>query len=387
MKFTDKGISNLKGADKKRYVRDVRQGFALRIMPSGIRTFLYIYTEKGTGNRKELNLGNYPEVTLSTALEKYQEAHNKFKNGIDPKYVEPGPTPPEHNTFMHYSDLYLADLKSRYTADGYKIHKYSLDNDVLKLWGDRPLIDITRPEAILLIEHVATRSPGQANNVIRVIRGVFQYAVDRGVKEYNPMLRLSAAVKAAVYKPRKRNLSNDELKALWPVLPVHIKLVLVTAQRPGEVAGMHAKEIRKGVDRPQCLECKAPCYTWTVPAERVKNREAHLVYLTPLALELIGLSDTFVFPSPKPDRPIHRSALAKYVQRHKYFNLPEWHPHDLRRTARTIMSRIGIPGEHAEAVLGHAKQGMTKTYDQHDYRDERAEALIKWETELLRIVS
>lgn len=150
---------------------------------------------------------------------------------------------------------------------------------------------------------------------------------------------------------------------------------------------MHVKEIHKGVDKAQCLECTAPCYTWVIPKERVKSRKAHRVYLTALALELIGQADTFVFPSPKPDRPILRSALAKYVGRNKYFGLSEWTPHDLRRTARTIMSRIGIPDEHAEAVLGHAKQGMKKVYDQHDYKDEKAEALIKWEAELLRIVS
>jgi integrase len=381
-KFSDKSISNLKGTDKKRYVRDVRQGFALRIMPSGAKTFLYIYTDKGT--RKELNLGTYPEVTLATALEKYQEAHIKFNNGIDPKYKEPAA---ELTTFKHFSDLYLEWSEKNHVLALYKINKYSLDNDVLPFWKDRPLAGIGKRDAIELLERVAARSPGQVNNVLRAARGVFKYAVDRDYKEYNPMYGLAKIVTAAKYVPAERYLSDAELKAVWPLLPAHVKLVLVTAQRPGEVAGMHMKEIHKGVDKAQCLECLAPCYTWDIPKERYKSGKAHSVYLTATALDLIGHADTYVFPSPKPDMPIQCAALSRYVNRNKYFGLDEWHPHDLRRTARTIMSRIGIPDEHAEAVLGHAKKGLLKTYNRHDYQEEKAAALIKWEAELLRIVS
>lgn len=382
--FTDKYIQSLQSKDKPYRVVEAR-GFCVRVLPSGTKSFGYRFTLGG--KKQELSLGVYPEVSLKTVREKYQEAYTKLKNGIDPRYVEPAPTPPENNTFKHFSGLYLAWSELHHSKDLYKINTYSLNNDVLPFWGDRPILDIGKRDAIVLLERVAARSKGQVNNVLRAARGVFKYAVDRELKEYNPMLGLAKIVKAANYEPRERYLSNAELKALWPVLPVHVKLVLVTAQRPGEVSGMHVQEIHKGIDKAQCLTCLAPCSTWVIPKERAKSGKAHSVYLTALALEIIGQPDTYVFPSPKPDKPIQRAALARYVQRNKYFNLPEWHPHDLRRTARTIMSRIGIPDEHAEAVLAHAKQGMKKTYNQHDYRDEKAEALIKWEAELLRIVS
>lgn len=381
MKFTDAGIRNLKGTDKKRYVRDVRQGFTLRIMPSGVKTFLYIYTDNS--KRKELNLGNYPEVTLGTALEKYQEAHNKFSNGIDPKYKEPVK---ELTTFNHFAELYLAWSEKEHSKNTYAVNKYSLNNDVLPFWKDRHLIDIHKRDAIELLERVASRSRGQVNNVCRSARGVFKYAIDRGYIEYNPMLGLTKVVPALKYNPRTRYLSDTELKTIWLELPAQLKLVLVTAQRPGEVAGMHREEIQIGVAGQQfCLKCRR-CGVWTIPEERTKSGKVHLVYLTALALELIGHSDKYIFPSPKPGKPIERMALSRYVHRNEYFNLPQWGPHDLRRTARTIMERIGIPEAHSEAILAHGKQGMKKVYNQHEYQEEKKAALIKWEAELMRIV-
>jgi len=66
--------------------------------------------------------------------------------------------------------------------------------------------------------------------------------------------------------------------------------------------------------------------------------------------------------------------------------LPHWTPHDLRRTARTHMSRLRIPREHAEALLNRAKQGMVKVYDQYEFDDEKKEARQIWEKELLRLI-
>lgn len=382
--FTDAHIRNLKPKTVKYYEREGR-GFTIRVMPSGAKTFLYVYTYQG--KRKELNLGAYPEVKLADAREKYQVAHTKLKNGGDPAYVEPAPTPPEHNTFKHFSDLYLAGLKLKYTTEGYKIHKYSLENDVLPLWGDRPVQDIGKRDAIELLERVAKRSPGQVNNVLRAARGVFKYAIARDYREYNPMLGLAEHVPSAKYKPRTRQLSDAEIKHVWPLLPAYLKLILVTAQRPGEVAGMHMQEIQVGVpEQPLCLTCKG-CGMWTIPEERTKGSKTHLVYLTASAIGLMGVADKYVFPSPKPDRPIARLAMSKYVARANYFGLPRWTPHDLRRTARTIMARIGIPEEHAEAVIAHCKQGMSKVYNVYDYQEEKKQALIKWEQELLRILS
>ena len=58
-------------------------------------------------------------------------------------------------------------------------------------------------------------------------------------------------------------------------------------------------------------------------------------------------------------------------------DVPQWQLHDLRRTARSLMSRAGVPGEHAERVMGHAIAGVEGVYDVHEYRREKADALAK----------
>ena len=83
---------------------------------------------------------------------------------------------------------------------------------------------------------------------------------------------------------------------------------------------------------------------------------------------------------------ISRQTLSQHVTTRNYFDLPKWTPHDLRRTARTKMARIGVPEEHAEAVLNHKKQGIVKVYNLHQYADEKKAALLLWEAELLRII-
>jgi len=70
-----------------------------------------------------------------------------------------------------------------------------------------------------------------------------------------------------------------------------------------------------------------------------------------------------------------------------YYGLPRWTPHDLRRTARTSMSRCRIPTEHSEAVTSHGKPGIQGVYDQYQYLEEKKEALQKWEALLLEILS
>lgn len=59
-------------------------------------------------------------------------------------------------------------------------------------------------------------------------------------------------------------------------------------------------------------------------------------------------------------------------------DMPDWNPHDLRRTVRTALSRLGCPAEVAEAVLGHSKKGIQGTYDLHTYEKECGDWLQKW---------
>lgn len=385
-KFSDKYIQSIKPAAKKRLIREGR-GFALQVMPSGIKTFLYIYTFNGT--RKNLYLGKYPVLTLAEARVKYNEAFNKVQAGENPadEHKAP-PQPPEADvsSFGHFATEYLKWSATNHALAWYKTVKLSLKNDVLPLWQDRPIAEIRRRDAIELLEGIAARAPGQAKNVHKVARAVFEYAIDREYLEANPMLKLSKIIPALKPVIKKRILSDSEIRHVWRALDEEsgdertkeaIKLVLVTAQRPGEVASMHRSQIEGN--------------WWTLESKDTKNEEAHRIYLTPTALKLIGDGEGYIFVSDKltesgETRSKVRQTLSKHISTHKYFDLPTWTPHDLRRTARTVMARLGVPEEHAEAILNHKKQGIVKVYNLHQYNKEKQAALLLWEAELLRII-
>lgn len=406
--FTDKYLLNLKPTDKKFYVREAR-GFTLQVLPSGVKTFLYIYTFKG--KRKHINLGIYPHTKLADARELYQNAYTLASKGIDPqehnKAIEEAKSKEADNSFGKFSELYLLQKQDSFSPGWLKTIQGALNNDLLPEWKDRHIGSIRRRDVIDMLDKVGKRARGQVKNVQKAASGVFDYALHREYIESNPALNLNKAV--ANLKPiqRERNLNDTELKDIWHAIDKGVgnnetkralKLILVTAQRPGEVSGMHSQEIQIGAGKPLCKTCKACGGLWTIPKERTKNGREHLVYLTSTALTLIGDADGYIFPSPIEDTPINRNSISQLVSRKRidrntneeltpFYGLPRWTPHDLRRTARTYMAKIGVPEEHAEAVLNHAKQGVVKIYNQHEYQEEKKVALLKWEAELLKIVS
>jgi integrase len=186
-----------------------------------------------------------------------------------------------------------------------------------------------------------------------------------------------------------------------------LRLVLVTGQRPGEVIGMHSRELDGR--------------WWTIPEERSKNKKAHRVYLTDMALDLIGAipSDGYIFPSPKnAAQPIAGNAMALSLRRNilgadpgypvkgeggrnkkqaakKAENPPptnrigveHFRPHDLRRTVLTGMARLKIPREHRERVVNHSTDLLEEIYNLYDYDDEKRAALTLWAEYLQKITT
>lgn len=160
---------------------------------------------------------------------------------------------------------------------------------MISAWGPRPAKDIRRRDAVLLLETVAKRAPGQARNVQKAAQGMFNYAVERELLDYNPFaeIRVSRTIPAMKQRSRKRTLTDQEIRHIWTAIDKGggsdgtkraLKLILVTGQRPGEVCGLHTKEI--------------DAQWWSIPRERIKTREKrdedHRVFLSPLARQIIG---------------------------------------------------------------------------------------------------
>lgn len=404
--FTDVMIKKLKKPDAGKIVRGEGNGFNIRVTSFGSKTWLYIYTFDG--RRKELNLGGYPEVTLETARGKFEEARKQVKNGIDPSAAaeqakeERRKTPTVTDLIAEYIERHAKVFKKSWKED-----ERLLNKEIGTIWGKRKAVDITKRDVTLMLEAIVDRgTPAMSNQVLKITRKMFNFAVERDILQHTPFTRVKAL---APNTSRERTLTEVEIKTLWGSIDAAamsdeirraLKLVLVTAQRPGEVTGMHAREIEGR--------------WWTIPAERAKNGREHRVYLTDKALELIGdiNGKGFIFHSPhrEKDQPIDSHALPVAVRRNIVWPLTDkkgkplfgkdgkpatenrlgvekFTPHDLRRTAATFMGKLGFMDEIIDAVLNHVKQGVIRVYNRHLYDKEKQLALESWERELVSIIA
>jgi integrase len=177
---------------------------------------------------------------------------------------------------------------------------------------------------------------------------------------------------------RKRVLADDEIRDIWKALdeadvpacyPAFVKSLLLCATRRNESAYMHSSEIDGDA--------------WTIPAARYKTKHDHVVPLTEQAKVLIGDAKGFVFTTTEGKRGFSGfskakreldAEIAKSRKREGREKMTPWTLHDLRRTARSLMSRAGVPTDHAERALGHVIGGVRAVYDRFEYLDEKRQA-------------
>jgi integrase len=152
---------------------------------------------------------------------------------------------------------------------------------------------------------------------------------------------------------RERVLSDAEVAMLWPRLDPALKLLLLTGQRPGEVAAMQAAHIVDGF--------------WQMPGQPrgdwpgTKNGRDHRVALSKPALALIESHLR------KRSSQMSSLRLKRLVAE---FALEKVTPHDLRRTALTWVTRLGFGRDAMDRIANHRKGGVTDVYDRHGYEAE-----------------
>ena len=134
---------------------------------------------------------------------------------------------------------------------------------------------------------------------------------------------------------------------------------------------------------------------WTIPGARTKNRQGYTLPLSPLALA--ELHTVWPNEDPEPGHFILGRAggsgfrgFGKLKARiDESSRVQAWRWHDLRRTARTGMTRLGVPRDHAEAAINHisGRSALERTYDRHDYAPEVIAALTLWQAHVAGLVS
>jgi len=380
--LTDVEVRSLKaGPDQRLVVYDQKaRGLCLRIT-ARTKSWSFIYRPKGRAQQKRYTIGDYPAWSLSEARNKALALRRQVQDGGDP--VAEGRASRDTLTVARF----VSKSKSRLRS--WQTYESLLKRDVLPVMGDRPAGAVARAEVANLLDKVAERAPVVANREQNTLSSVFSWAVSEGLVLTNPVLGLR---KRHNEVPKERVLSDGEIRTLWhatavmgPAFRDILRLILLTGQRPGEVAGIRGGE----VNFEHAL--------WTLPPERVKNKRRHLVPLTGEALTIIrkrgeGAGSGPLFITPRGHTPTSQD-VAKAFERLRQdgvFETPAT-PHDLRRTAATLMGRLEIDQMTIARVLNHAsttKATVTgSTFDRHTYEPQMRRALQALDAEIGRIVS
>ena len=158
---------------------------------------------------------------------------------------------------------------------------------------------------------------------------------------------------------RERTLSDAELRMLWPHLRPLFKLLLLTGCRRDELGDLawHEGDLGTGIMR--------------IPGKRTKTSKELVLTLPPAAIAILKSvprheGQPFVFGT-RPGKGFSAWSSAK-LQLDAKVPLPHWTLHDLRRTIRTGLGRLGVPPHVAELAVGHVKKGIQGTYDKHTYQ-------------------
>ncbi len=354
-------------------------GFGVRVSPGGRKAWVLMYR---IGSRKRrLTLGTYPPMMLADARDEAKAALLTVQKGSDPAAEKFEWR--KAQTFAQLAELYL-EKHAKPNKKSWRLDEKALWRDVVPRLGNRRAREITRRDIRDLLDDIKARgSPIQANRTFEIMRKLFNWAIAEDYLPDSPCQKIS---KPAKENRRDRVLKEDEIRAVWqameaeqPLVAALFKLRLITAQRGGEVASMRWEDI------------ESPSSWWTIPGERTKNGLSHRVPLSPLALEILDglkterLEPPWIFPSPKPGR--HLEHMVQATRRIRKRSGVEFVPHDLRRTAASYMTGMGMPRLTVKKILNHVESDVTATYDRHSYDQEKRQALEAWGQRLEEIVS
>jgi len=364
--------------------KDVR-GFCVRRLPSGAVTYGFRYRVKVSGERRWLGLGLHGQITPDEARTLATKHAGSVADGRDPLAELKSSRAEATATVKTINDL-VDDFMARYvrknelrSAD--EIER-CFDRYVRPQIGARPLRDLRRSNIVELLDKVDDGSgPVMADRVLAHLRKALNWYATRDDDFNSPIVRGMSRVRPKDIA-RDRMLADDEIRSLWQAtdsmvgpFPAFVRVLLLTGQRRDEVSKMQPSEIEGNV--------------WTIPAHRYKTKSANVVPLTAAVTKIIETQPKrglFVFSSGGRNVPISgfskfKKALDTKINADRKKSglkpVPGWRLHDLRRTARSLMSRAGVPGEIAERVMGHVIPGVQGTYDRHDYIEQKRDALMK----------
>lgn len=356
-------------------------GLYIEVLPSGSRKWRLKYRYAGRETRA--TFGSFPEVTLAEARAQRDRARQMLRDGFDPNAVKVARVckakRDANAAFKKVANAWLVVMQPQWADETHRKAKYVVDTYLSPKLGSLSIAELTSPQAKNALNgmppSLAAKARGYLNNIV-------QYAILEGLREDGRVLSLKGAVPksgrghipAAVGVPEVRSLVRAVASYPITVTRAALTMVMLTAQRPGNVVTM------------QWCELDTAAAEWAIPAPKMKTRHAHVVPLSRQALELLSAmapytrGTQYVFPALYRQKTphLHRDALSNALRKMGFQG--KHATHGFRGMFRTVgRERLNIATDVLEAQLAHAKKDeIQKAYDRTQFLTERHVVMQRW---------
>jgi integrase len=377
-------------------------GFDARCLPSGVITYGFRY-RRADGTRCRVTLGLHGSITADEARTQAKKAAGKVADGKDPaadrdaarEQAERDETKTVNAVLDEHVKRHVEGLRS---ADAIKS---AFDRLVRPVIGGDLIYDVKRSDIVEMLDDIEDeQGPVMADRTLAFLRKAFNWQMTRDDKFFSPIIKGMGRVNAGE-RARQRILTDEEIFDVWRALdlignqvpvcyPQFIRSLLLTAQRRSNVANWHSDQIKPQVGRMGDIEG----FDWIIDSDHHKNGRTHLVPITAAARALLVRDTGFMVSSDggktafsgfSKTKRFLDAKIAEMRKESGRSEMPHWVLHDLRRTARSIVSRYTTP-DIAERVIGHAIGGVRGVYDHYAYADEKRVALEKLAIHVMGVV-
>lgn len=380
--LTDTALRNLKPKSKP-YKASDRDGMYVTVSTAGTIAFRYDY--RLNGRRETLTIGRYGPagISLAMAREKLLDVKRAVARGESPAHEKQREKRrlTAAKTFGDMTGRWLVDARM---ADSTRAMRKSIvDRDILPAFKNRLLTEISADDLRALCNKVKARgAPATAVHVRDIVKQVFAFAILHGEKVDNPADGVGAASIARSLSPMEIRLMCRQMEsvATYPTIRLALRMILLTLVRKSELIEATWAEV------------DFESATWTIPKQRMKGRNAHVVYLSRQAVDIFVALHTcaagskYVLPSRyDSDRGMSKATLNRVTQivseRARAAGLPlePFTVHDLRRTGSTLLNEIGFNGDWIEKCLAYEDGRSSRSvYNKAEYAEQRRHMLQEW---------
>ena len=398
-------FKNLKATDKEQLIPDGGNLYVRirSITDGGSISFRYFY--RIDHSQKWMTLES---TTLATARAERDDYKALIKKGIDPKVertlqkerlriqqIE------EQNALNRLAlRITVYDLFTRWFEMDVINRKDKMEvdrmfkKDVLPILGEIFVEEVRKGHVVQVIDLLKKRGVANlARNILKLIRQMFKFAVNRDLIEFDPTASLNIAKMTTTPTERDRILDESEIISLAHQLPsanllksteCALWIALSTMCRIGELS------------KTKITDIDFDLHTWIIPKENSKNGKAHTIYLSDFALNQFKIllqytkSDTWIFTNRDGSNHVCEKSITKQLGGRQSQSIlsnrskdnqalvlkgGKWTPHDLRRTGATLMGDLGIAPDVIEKCLNHTEENKVKRiYQRQKLETQQAEA-------------